>query len=46
MFGPVIESNMKLSAEEIETALITPNSMLEKLHIMLLKVIVSSLYMN
>ncbi|KAG5562642.1 hypothetical protein RHGRI_005387 [Rhododendron griersonianum] len=37
VFEPVIESNMKVSAEEIEAALIAPNSLLEKLHIMLLK---------
>lgn len=46
VFEPVIESNMKVSAEEIEAALIAPNSLLEKLHITLLKVLVSSLFMN
>ena len=46
VFEPVIEINMKVSAEEIETALITPNSLLAQLHIALLKVLVSSLFVN
>ncbi|XP_028113477.1 DDT domain-containing protein DDR4-like [Camellia sinensis] len=46
VFEPVIESKMKVSAEDIETALITPNNLLAQLHIMLLKVLVSSLLMN
>ncbi|GFZ08432.1 hypothetical protein Acr_20g0002400 [Actinidia rufa] len=37
VFEPVIEINMKVSAEEIETAIITPNSLLAQLHIALLK---------
>lgn len=37
VFEPVIDNKMKISAEEIETALITPNSLLKKLHVMLLK---------
>ncbi|CAL5384300.1 unnamed protein product [Camellia sinensis] len=37
VFEPVIESKMKVSAEDIETALITPNNLLAQLHIMLLK---------
>ncbi len=38
VFEPVIGSGLKLSAEEIEMALIKPNSLLAKLHILLLKV--------
>lgn len=34
----MIGSGLKLSAEEIEMALIKPNSLLAKLHILLLKV--------
>uniref|UniRef100_A0A2N9EF26 DDT domain-containing protein n=1 Tax=Fagus sylvatica TaxID=28930 RepID=A0A2N9EF26_FAGSY len=37
VFEPVIGSGLKLSAEEIEMALIKPNSLLAKLHILLLK---------
>ncbi|KAL3844142.1 hypothetical protein ACJIZ3_001545 [Penstemon smallii] len=37
VFEPVIESNIKISAEEMETALIQPNSTLAQLHIALLK---------
>nr|XP_043611308.1 DDT domain-containing protein DDR4 [Erigeron canadensis] len=37
VFEPVIESNLKVSAEEIETALIIPNKCLAQLHISLLK---------
>ncbi|XP_057467516.1 DDT domain-containing protein DDR4 [Actinidia eriantha] len=37
VFEPVIEINMKVSAEEIETAIITPNNLLAQLHIALLK---------
>ncbi|KAB1204518.1 hypothetical protein CJ030_MR8G021830 [Morella rubra] len=37
VFEPVIGSNLKLSAEEIETALIKPNSSVAQLHIALLK---------
>lgn len=38
VFEPVIESNLKISAEEIETALIEPNDSLSQLHMALLKV--------
>ncbi|PWA43156.1 hypothetical protein CTI12_AA538540 [Artemisia annua] len=37
VFEPVIESNMKVSAEEVETALIIPNKCLAQLHVSLLK---------
>ncbi|KAM7459411.1 hypothetical protein LguiA_036405 [Lonicera macranthoides] len=37
VFEPVIGNNLKISAEEIETALIYPNNSLAQLHIMLLK---------
>ncbi|XP_071719414.1 DDT domain-containing protein DDR4 [Rutidosis leptorrhynchoides] len=37
VFEPVIETNLKLSAEEIEMALIQPNKCLAQLHISLLK---------
>ncbi|KAJ8526554.1 hypothetical protein K7X08_029031 [Anisodus acutangulus] len=36
-FEPVLEIKLKISAEEIETALIEPNDNLAQLHIMLLK---------
>ena len=38
VFEPVIGSNIKMSAEEIETGLIKPDSSLARLHIDLLKV--------
>lgn len=38
VFESVIETNLKFSAEEIETALIQPNKNLAQLHISLLKV--------
>ncbi|KAL3650843.1 hypothetical protein CASFOL_007246 [Castilleja foliolosa] len=41
VFEPVIESNLKISAEDIETALIEQNNMLAQLHIALLKGIIS-----
>ncbi|KAL4560376.1 hypothetical protein LXL04_032526 [Taraxacum kok-saghyz] len=37
VFEPVIESNLKISAEEIETSLIQPNKSLAQIHIALLK---------
>ncbi|CAI9267921.1 unnamed protein product [Lactuca saligna] len=37
VFEPVIESNLKISAEEIETSLIQPNKSLAQIHISLLK---------
>ncbi|XP_068648775.1 DDT domain-containing protein DDR4 [Aristolochia californica] len=37
VFEPVIRSGLELSAEEIETALITPDGKLSKLHIALLR---------
>lgn len=37
VFEPVLEIKLKISAEEIETALIEPNDTLAQLHIMLLK---------
>ncbi|KVH99872.1 DDT domain-containing protein DDR4 [Cynara cardunculus var. scolymus] len=37
VFEPVIEGNLKISAEEIETALIIPNNSLAQLHVALLK---------
>ncbi|XP_027080665.1 DDT domain-containing protein DDR4 [Coffea arabica] len=37
VFEPVIKSNLKISAEEIESALIEPNESLAQLHICLLK---------
>ncbi|XP_052210816.1 DDT domain-containing protein DDR4 isoform X2 [Diospyros lotus] len=37
VFEPILGNKMKTSAEEIETALITPNSLLSQLHIILLK---------
>ncbi|KAF8388995.1 hypothetical protein HHK36_025680 [Tetracentron sinense] len=37
VFKPVFESDLKISAEEIETALIEPNNALSQLHISLLK---------
>ncbi|GJY39548.1 hypothetical protein Tco_0425912 [Tanacetum coccineum] len=37
VFEPVIQSNMKVSAEEVETALIIPNKCLAQLHVSLLK---------
>ncbi|KAJ8555396.1 hypothetical protein K7X08_012892 [Anisodus acutangulus] len=37
VFEPVLQINVKISAEEIETALIEPNDNLAQLHIMLLK---------
>ncbi|KAI5669368.1 hypothetical protein M9H77_19221 [Catharanthus roseus] len=40
VFEPVIESNLKISAEEIETALIEPNDSLSQLHMALLKGVV------
>ena len=39
VFEPVIKSNLKISAEEIESALIEPNDSLAQLHICLLKVL-------
>ncbi|KAL6524118.1 hypothetical protein OROMI_031213 [Orobanche minor] len=40
VFEPVIESDLKMSAEDIETSLIEPNNTLAQLHIALLKGIV------
>ncbi|PIA65091.1 hypothetical protein AQUCO_00100521v1 [Aquilegia coerulea] len=37
VFKPIIQSKLQISAVEIETALITPNSILSELHISLLK---------
>lgn len=37
VFEPVLQTKLKISAEEIETALIEPNDNLAQLHIMLLK---------
>lgn len=37
VFRPVLNINMEFSAEELETALITPNNTLSQLHIQLLK---------
>ncbi|XP_055820670.1 DDT domain-containing protein DDR4 isoform X2 [Solanum dulcamara] len=37
VFEPVLQINLKISAEEIETALLEPNDNLAQLHIMLLK---------
>ncbi|KAF9612852.1 hypothetical protein IFM89_004262 [Coptis chinensis] len=37
VFKPVIEAKLDISAEEIETAIITPNALLSQLHISLLK---------
>ncbi|XP_042481942.1 DDT domain-containing protein DDR4 isoform X2 [Macadamia integrifolia] len=37
VFQPIIGSKLEFSAEEIETALITPNGTLARLHILLLK---------
>ncbi|GFP80284.1 hypothetical protein PHJA_000171800 [Phtheirospermum japonicum] len=41
VFEPVIESNLKISAEDVETALIEQNNTLAQLHIALLKGIIS-----
>ena len=41
MFEPVIGDELKMSAEEIEMALINPNASLAKLHVALLKVSLS-----
>lgn len=41
MFEPVIEANLGLSADEIETALITNNDDLARIHIALLKVFIA-----
>ncbi|KAG8375538.1 hypothetical protein BUALT_Bualt10G0110100 [Buddleja alternifolia] len=41
VFEPVIRSDLKMSAEEIETALIEPDSTLAQLHVALLKGITS-----
>lgn len=43
VFEPVIGSNLKLTAEEIEMGLIAPNKSNAQLHIVLLKVILLSL---
>lgn len=38
MFEPLLKSKMKVTAEDIEMAIIEPNDLLAKLHVMLLKV--------
>lgn len=38
MFRPVLGGDLKISAEEIEMALITPNDDLARLHVAVLKV--------
>ena len=43
MFEPLLKSKMKVTAEDIEMAIIQPNELLSKLHVMLLKVYITGL---
>lgn len=46
VFKPIIGKDLKLSAEDIETALIEQNSILAQLHVALLKVLLRAFQSN